>query len=340
MFYQLDKLVESEMLDLSQHFQKNKIETHMFASQWFLTIFTAKFPLCFVYRVMDMFLCEGRRVLIAIALGLLKTARKELLLLDFEGILNYFRVSLPKKFTTDAECSRLFQLLKNYKVTDAKLKKLEKEYQSFLEQQAQQEDPVVRLERENKQLRDNVLRLEEENCNLAQELVESKVELRSQMDKLEERIDTLSKENKASKTNAEAAQVLIKDLREELKQSKDNYQRMVEKLAEDHQQHEVLVAQYKTLLRDLDERHQKQLEEMDQALHHANAKRTSQSANEQVYPEAPVQELNARELEMDLARAKLELVNEQCKNQELQNKLAELQNKLAELQTGKNKKKK
>ena len=50
--------IQSEMVDLSQHFQCNKIETHMFASQWFLTIFTAKFPLCFVYRVMDVFLCD------------------------------------------------------------------------------------------------------------------------------------------------------------------------------------------------------------------------------------------------------------------------------------------
>ena len=39
-------------------------------------------------------------------------------------------------------------------------------------------------QRENKQFRDTVLRLEEENCNLAQEVVESKVELRSQMDKV------------------------------------------------------------------------------------------------------------------------------------------------------------
>eukprot|EP00731_Ephydatia_muelleri_P024370 Em0016g641a len=309
MFYQLDKLVESEMIDLSQHFQKNKIETHMFATQWFLTIFTTKFPLCFVYRVMDVFLCDGRRVLIAIALGLLKTARKDLLLLDFEGILNYFRVSLPKKFSTDAECNRLFQLLKNSKVTDARLKKLE-DYQSFLEQQAQLEDPVVRLERENKQ---------EENCNLAQEVVESKVELRSQMDKLEERIDTLSKENKALKTTAEATQVLIKELREELQQSKEDYQKVVVKLTEDQQQHDSCVTEYKRA---------------------KLGSSPSSSVGQEASPEAVAKELRARDLEMELAQTKLELVSEQCKNQEMQNKLAELENKLAEQQTGKNKKKK
>ena len=45
-------------------------------------------------------------------------------------------------------------------------------------------DVILFQQRENKQLRDSVLRLEEENCNLAQEVVESKVELRSQMDKV------------------------------------------------------------------------------------------------------------------------------------------------------------
>ena len=46
------------MPDLYSHFQYNDIETHMFASQWFLTLFTAKFPLPMVYCIMDLFLCH------------------------------------------------------------------------------------------------------------------------------------------------------------------------------------------------------------------------------------------------------------------------------------------
>ena len=30
----------------------------MYASQWFLTIFTAKFPLNVTYQILDMYLCE------------------------------------------------------------------------------------------------------------------------------------------------------------------------------------------------------------------------------------------------------------------------------------------
>ena len=50
-------LLQDSMPDLHSHFQYNDIQTHMYASQWFLTLFTAKFPLPMVYRIMDLFLC-------------------------------------------------------------------------------------------------------------------------------------------------------------------------------------------------------------------------------------------------------------------------------------------
>ena len=57
--YQLDRLVENMMPDLHVHFQECGLESHMFASQWFLTVFTAKFPLFLVFRVLDVFLLLG-----------------------------------------------------------------------------------------------------------------------------------------------------------------------------------------------------------------------------------------------------------------------------------------
>ena len=35
------------------------LETHMYASQWFLTLFSAKFPLFLVFRVLDVFMLQG-----------------------------------------------------------------------------------------------------------------------------------------------------------------------------------------------------------------------------------------------------------------------------------------
>lgn len=44
--------------DLYEHFMEMGLEIHMFASQWFLTLFTAKFPLFLVFHILDLFLCE------------------------------------------------------------------------------------------------------------------------------------------------------------------------------------------------------------------------------------------------------------------------------------------
>lgn len=104
--------------------------------------------------------------------------------MDFEGILNYFRVSLPKKFQTEADCQLLFHTMFSFKVSEKKLAKLERDYKAHKEQLEQLEDPAVRMERDNKQLRDTIHRLEQENDNLAEDLVGSKIKLRSDMDKV------------------------------------------------------------------------------------------------------------------------------------------------------------
>ena len=55
----LSGLLQQEQLpDLWSHFQELNLEAHMYASQWFLTLFTAKFPLCMVFHITDLLLCE------------------------------------------------------------------------------------------------------------------------------------------------------------------------------------------------------------------------------------------------------------------------------------------
>lgn len=55
------------------------------------------------------------------------------------------------------------------------------------EQEALQEDPVMRLERENRRLLEDKMRLERENDDLAQELVNSKITMRKGMDQVHRR---------------------------------------------------------------------------------------------------------------------------------------------------------
>jgi Rab GTPase-activating protein 1 len=98
----------------------------MFASQWFLTLFTARFPLPFVFQCIDFFLLDGINVLFQIALALLYACKKELLSKDFESMLKYIRCKLPKKFRSESQASKLIKLASEYKTK--KLKKYEEEY--------------------------------------------------------------------------------------------------------------------------------------------------------------------------------------------------------------------
>lgn len=106
----------------------------MFASQWFLTLFTARFPLPFVFHCIDLFLLDGINVLFQIAFTLLNVCRKELLTKDFECILKYIRVQLPKKFRSESQVAKFIRL-----ASECKIKKLKKYEEEFLIQKEDNE---------------------------------------------------------------------------------------------------------------------------------------------------------------------------------------------------------
>lgn len=92
----------------------------------FLTLFTHRFPLPFVFHCIDLFLLDGINVLFQIAFTLLHVSEKDLLTKDFEGILKYLKNTLPKKFRTEANAMKFIKLASEFKVK--KLKKYEEEY--------------------------------------------------------------------------------------------------------------------------------------------------------------------------------------------------------------------
>jgi hypothetical protein len=59
----------------------------MYASSWFLTLFTTALPLPVACRIMDVFLSEGMEIIFKVALALLTLGKEDLLCLDMEGML-------------------------------------------------------------------------------------------------------------------------------------------------------------------------------------------------------------------------------------------------------------
>lgn len=156
--YQLNRLLKEQLPDLWDHFEQNGVETHMFASQWFLTLFTARFPLFFVFHVLDLFLLDGLTVLFQVAMTLLYICKKDLLELDFEGILKYIRVSLPKKCRSEAQTRKLMKMVCEWKVK--KLKKYEDEYR-LQKQEEEREQAALKyyeekFEEERKSLQNEI----------------------------------------------------------------------------------------------------------------------------------------------------------------------------------------
>lgn len=188
-FYQLDRLMEEQLPELYQHLVALGVETHMFCSHWFLTLFTAKFPLHLVFYILDLFLYNRFNTIFQVSIALLSISQTDLLKLDFEGVLKYFRVYLPKKYGTDANAKFLLKTAFNVKVK--KLDKFEKDYAQFKEAK---QDPVQRLTKENQRLQSSVLRLEQENDNLATEISIGKLALRKQLDISEDKVDHLNNE--------------------------------------------------------------------------------------------------------------------------------------------------
>eukprot|EP00090_Calanus_glacialis_P009131 TRINITY_DN174_c0_g1_i2.p1 TRINITY_DN174_c0_g1~~TRINITY_DN174_c0_g1_i2.p1 ORF type:complete len:832 (-),score=235.75 TRINITY_DN174_c0_g1_i2:254-2749(-) len=171
--YQLDTLVQEHIPDLYVHFQSQAIHTNLYASSWFLTLFTTSLPLNISCRIMDCFLSEGIEIIFRIALTLLTIAKHELLLLDMEGVIKYFQSEMPKKFEADQDA--VFSMAFLIKINQKKMKRLEKEYTTMKSKEKEDEIELRRMRTENRLLRQRIDMLETESSELADRLIQGQV---------------------------------------------------------------------------------------------------------------------------------------------------------------------
>ncbi|CAF0963129.1 unnamed protein product [Didymodactylos carnosus] len=252
-FHQLHCLMRDNLPELYDHFDDLKLLCHMYASQWFLTLFTAKFPLYLVFRIMDLFLYEvrfdGFNSLFAVGLALLKCAQKDLLVLDFEGVMRYFRVSLPKKYRCEDHADELIQTACSMKISPKKLKRYEKEHYELKALEEQGDEPLNRLECDNKRLQGTCIRLELENEMLALELVNDRVKLKEKIDKSDDRIETLARELTATRTIVRESELHTIRINEELENIKEAFRQTCNEL----QQTQKIVTDYKQICSQLND---------------------------------------------------------------------------------------
>ncbi|XP_064538637.1 ecotropic viral integration site 5 ortholog isoform X1 [Drosophila montana] len=171
--YQLENLVQEQIPDMHLHFQQQGFQTTMYASSWFLTLYTTTLNVNLSCRIMDVFLSEGMEFIFKVALALLLTGKESLLSLDMEAMLKFFQKELPGRVEADPE--GFFNLAYSQKLNTKRMKKMEKEYQDLKKKEQEEMVELRRLRRENCLLKQRNELLEAESAALADRLVRGQV---------------------------------------------------------------------------------------------------------------------------------------------------------------------
>ncbi|KAI0979903.1 hypothetical protein GJ496_005333, partial [Pomphorhynchus laevis] len=190
--YQLLCLMKEDLPALHKHFENIKLEVHMYALQWFLTLFTSKFQIPFVFRVMDLLLAHGFDMLLLIALSILKYCADSLIALDFEECLRYFRVVVPKLFNNEDDVKQLMYLVRSVKINKKQLKLFEKDYIDCKLSSDSNSICQERLLQINHELHNSILRLDAENDLLVNDFFILKMRLEQQIKERNKHIEELS----------------------------------------------------------------------------------------------------------------------------------------------------
>ncbi|XP_034948115.1 rab GTPase-activating protein 1-like [Chelonus insularis] len=283
-FYQLNRLMEDQLPELYKHFCDRGVETHMFAAQWFLTLFTARFPLYLVFHILDVFLLQGLDTLFQVALALLMMSKKELLQLDFESILKYFRVHLPKRCRNE-EVSRYVMKLA-CSVTLKKLKKYEAEFMALKEAQENADEYSNEVE----QLRGAVARSEEEKQRLEIEVAQVKEMLQREVT----RADAESRRNV----------IIINE-----------YKQICQRLEDDYNAAKTALSDLRIKISNCDNC---RTILMESSKVYADISHPLENRTDPMLHRA---QERVRELELELAQTKLAHVEAECRNQDLTHQL-------------------
>ncbi|PBK91677.1 RabGAP/TBC [Armillaria gallica] len=93
-----DRLVEELLPVLHIHFLRQGVKSSMFCSQWFLTMFSYRFPLEVVFRIYDNCLANGIEAIFGFSIALLHKNEDLLLDLKFDEILTFLNTKLFDRY--------------------------------------------------------------------------------------------------------------------------------------------------------------------------------------------------------------------------------------------------
>lgn len=220
LLHQFDRLLEHHLPRLYNHLARQGIRSLMYASQWFLTFFSYKFPLDVVLRIFDMVITQGIEAVLRLALTLMLRNEASLLCLNFDALLEFLKLNLFNVYVSDeyikSDDNKRFLILRKtpqkaqaatnyYKldvfIQDAMLVELSPldlaryklEFEQMCTRDAGRVSDIERLRADNGTLRHEIKALESdlfalnhEHIELVQTLVDAKVLLPEVLGDIEE----------------------------------------------------------------------------------------------------------------------------------------------------------
>ncbi|XP_018655616.1 putative ecotropic viral integration site [Schistosoma mansoni] len=157
--YQLEQLIADNLPELYTHFRTQSFAPSLYASAWFLTLFSTILPIPCATRVMDFYIVEGLQFIFKLALSILKFSADNLLKCDMESMVAFLQHEGPLAW--DKYSTTIFENACSLKLNTKKMKKLAKEYMTMRSQEREEQIELRRLRTENGLLLQRLARLEE-----------------------------------------------------------------------------------------------------------------------------------------------------------------------------------
>ncbi|KAI0051237.1 RabGAP/TBC [Auriscalpium vulgare] len=189
-----DRLIEEMLPVLHVHFLRQGVKSSMFCSQWFLTLFSYRFPLEVVFRIFDNCLASGIEAIFGFSLSLLHKNEEKLLSLKFDEIVAFLNANIVDTYkasfdTTDPAAKPTYRVddfvqdAISLKITPFMLDSYIHEYNEMIRVRDAHAEEVDTLRTTNRKLSNQVQTLEtslaqlnEEHVTVLNELVKSRLQ--------------------------------------------------------------------------------------------------------------------------------------------------------------------
>ena len=125
--FQLEVCMQVYLPELHQHLKNNKIPTDIYASNWFITMFSNDLPFDMAPSVLDVFLLEGHKGLLRISLSLLLFLKQIIMSLNYDDLMVFLSHSHAREEAFQSlDQHTLFATASDFKITNNLLDSLER----------------------------------------------------------------------------------------------------------------------------------------------------------------------------------------------------------------------